>query len=143
MQNRAMRHFFLALAILLGGGVIAESALVDEARADEDTWVFVDALKPNGHVRSVAQRRKDMLACGATSRFTVYVSDLNSFESCMNERGWKLDHIVRAKHPAPTASSASDDQDRRNFEQSMDDERRMDEEIRNEDQNLSPGCGVC
>lgn len=55
------------LATLIAGGVIADSAAVDEARADEDTWVFIDALKPNGHVRSVAQRRKDMLACGATS----------------------------------------------------------------------------
>jgi hypothetical protein len=138
-----MRRSFLMFAALLAGGVIAASAFADNARADDDTWVFVDALKPNGHVRGVTQRRKDMLACGATSRFTVYVSDLNSFQSCMTERGWKLDHIVRAKHPAPAANSASDDQDRRNFEQSMDDERRMDEQIRNEDPNLSPRCGVC
>ena len=98
-MRRPLQRSIWVLAVVLTGGVIAGSLFIEAARADDDIWVYTDTLMPDGHARTAAQRDQDERACGATPQLTVYKSDLHTFAPCMNEHGWRLDHIVYAKHP--------------------------------------------
>jgi hypothetical protein len=78
-------------AILIWGGVLNA--------AHADTWVFRDALRPNGHDRTMAAKQADGRKCGL-SRNTF--KDGSPFVQCMTTRGWVLDHII----PDPPAVHA-------------------------------------
>jgi hypothetical protein len=107
-MKRAILGTVLGTMLVLGGMLTAASA---------DTWVFRDALRPNGHDRTKAAKLADGRKCGLSHNT---FKDGSPFEQCMLARGWTLDHIipdppsVHARHSShdngpPVDNSSNDD----------------------------------
>jgi hypothetical protein len=62
---------------------------IGAAQAEQDVY-FTDALRPNGQVRSTAAKFSDARACGASADHAI--GFMPTFETCMNGKGWVLDH---------------------------------------------------
>lgn len=79
MSNaRAIRYTVAAAALCTA---------LSAGAAHAATAVFTDMLKPNGHVRSQAQKRADGLACGLGAVIMPVL------EKCMRGKGWAFDHF--------------------------------------------------
>ena len=110
--------------------------------AAAQTLTFKDVWQPGGKMRNGAAEKVDVLACGATKSLRVY--NLPALQDCMRARGWVLDSFT--PDPANSRSAGgglADEQDIRNFNAAIDAERQLDDQIRHDDPNLSPGCGSC
>src|ERR1700722_18767660 len=81
-----MRRLVLGTVVILWGMIGAASA---------ETDVFRDALRPDGHDRSMAAKIADGRKCGLTRQNTY--TDRAGFEVCMQASGWVLDHVVQDK----------------------------------------------
>lgn len=75
-----------ARAIRYAIGAVALCTALSAGAAHAATAVFTDMLKPNGHVRSQAQKRADGLACGLGAVIMPVL------EKCMRGKGWAFDH---------------------------------------------------
>ncbi len=88
-----MKRLILTGALLLGG--------VLNAHADTQTYFFRDVLKPQGQVRGSDVRRADGVACGGSYDLDIPADNIPAFKRCMLSHGWKFDHIVTTRSPAP------------------------------------------
>jgi hypothetical protein len=95
-----------------------------------ETLAFRDIRKPAGH-RHAAAARFDAQACGATKAFEVY--NVVALEQCMLARGWAT---ARKSTRAPASSSTVSETEasQRRLQESLDSERRMDDDIRHDDE---------
>ena len=107
------------------------------AAADADaagtTLVFKDALRPHGRVRGDTARLADSRACGVNADLDA-PSDIPAFKKCMASRGWRFTSAYRTPASASQSQSESDAQDALNQSNADDSERRMDDDIRHDDE---------
>ncbi len=74
--------------------VCAAVLSVGAAQAN-DTAIFRDALKPNGHERTKSEKFADGQRCGASGPAHTIRATMPVFESCMRAKGWVLDHYTQ------------------------------------------------
>lgn len=91
----------IAGAMLILGGMLGA--------AHADTWVMRDALRPNGHERSMAAKRAAARKCGASrSGRSFNDAAAPNMQQCMSARGWVLDHVI-PDPPSRRARHSNDD----------------------------------
>ena len=87
----------MASIITIRGAVAAATFFatlsVGAAQAN-DSAVFRDVLKPNGHERSKSVKLADGNACGTSGATHTIRTTMPAFEECMRAKGWVLDHYA-------------------------------------------------
>jgi hypothetical protein len=87
------------IARTIAAAGICTALTIGVAQAAQDAY-FVDALKPNGHERSLAEKYADARACGATNGGKT-VDFMPALEKCMSAKGWTLSHYAPDKAASP------------------------------------------
>jgi hypothetical protein len=77
--------------------VVCALGLAGITSASADTHLYRDALRPNGHERTTAQKFADFRACGYRKGTYVTDSEAARIDACMRSRGWTLDRVVESR----------------------------------------------
>jgi hypothetical protein len=77
--------------------VVCALGLAGSTSASADTHLYRDALRPNGHARTTAQKFADFRACGYRKGTYVTDSEAARIDACMRSRGWTLDRVVESR----------------------------------------------
>jgi hypothetical protein len=122
---------------LIAGLALVAATAPTLADVQISTYHFRDVIKPHGQARSLDEQHAAAHACGA-SETLVLPKNIPAYKKCMLRYGWRFDHIVVIRAASPPNLSnligiGSNDQDSRNFNAAMDEER-MDDYLRSFDQ---------
>jgi hypothetical protein len=117
--------------------IATEAAYADaDPDAAATTLVFKDALRPHGRDRSAAVRHADGRACGASAEL-VTPTNIPAFKQCMASHGWRFAYAYQTPaSSAPQSQSQSDSDAQAALNQSNADEtsRRIDDDVRHDDE---------
>jgi hypothetical protein len=98
------------------------------------TLVFKDALRPHGRDRSAAVRHADGRACGASAEL-VTPTNIPTFKQCMASYGWRFAYAYQTPASSePQSQSDSDAQAALNQSNADETSRRIDDDVRHDDE---------